>query len=62
MIDKRIYDLDYIRELQARYKTDYYTLLHINAGNLWSFMETYVKVARKSIFYNFFHDKDLNIY
>lgn len=25
MIDKRIYDLDYIRELQARYKTDYYT-------------------------------------
>lgn len=22
MIDKKIYDLDYIRELQARYKTD----------------------------------------
>lgn len=22
MIDKRIYDLDYVRELQARYKTD----------------------------------------
>lgn len=48
MIDKKIYDLDYIRELQARYKTDPGLLERV----LYAFglLEALVKVGMKFTF------------
>ncbi len=48
MIDKKIYDLDYIRELQARYKTDPGLLERV----LYAFglLEALVKVRMKFTF------------
>ena len=51
MIDKKIYDLDYIRELQARYKTDPGLLERV----LYAFglLEALVKVGMKFTFKGF---------
>ena len=48
MIDKKIYDLDYIRQLQARYKTDPGLLERV----LYAFglLEALVKVGMKFTF------------
>ena len=48
MIDKKVYDLDYIRELQARYKTDPGLLERV----LYAFglLEALVKVGMKFTF------------
>ena len=48
MIDKKIYDLDYIRELQARYKTDPGLLERV----LYAFglLEALIKVGMKFTF------------